>query len=265
MFREKRVAVVIPAFNEVIHIRDVVGGVPVWIDHVVVVDDGSRDGTAHAARQSGRRVEVVQHDGNFGVGAAIVSGYRRALGAGADVVAVMAGDGQMAPGELASLVGPVAAGDADYVKGDRTAHPHVKELMPTWRRLGNAALSRWTAALTGYSVRDAQCGYTVIGASTLRRLPLSSLTRGYGYPNTMLMMLAGIGARVREVPVTPIYRGERSGLTPLLALRTHGRLMARATWHALRDGYGVETKPSIAVWIASNPAVACSGSARPNA
>ncbi|MGB0589381.1 MAG: glycosyltransferase family 2 protein [Myxococcota bacterium] len=235
MFREQRIFVVIPAFNESAHISAVVRGIPSWIDQVIVVDDGSTDRTAELARSSERSVIVIQHSQNEGVGAAITAGYFRALEEGAEVVAVMAGDGQMSPSELASLVGPVVDGVADYVKGDRTTHPLVAVRMPSWRRLGNAALSRWTGLLTGYSVRDAQCGFTVIGANTLRRLPLTSLTRGYGYPNTMLLMLAATGARVREVTVTPIYRGEHSGLTPMRALRTHGALMARATLTALRN------------------------------
>jgi hypothetical protein len=153
---------------------------------------------------------------------------------GADAVAVMAGDGQMAPSELASLVEPVVTGRADYAKGDRTSHPLVTTTMPRWRRVGNAALSRWTGWLTGYPLRDAQCGFTVIGAPTLRRLPLGAMTMGYGYPNTLLLMLATCRARVVEIPVTPIYADERSGLTPWRALRTHGRLMAGATWRAFR-------------------------------
>jgi glycosyltransferase involved in cell wall biosynthesis len=234
MYREQRIFVVIPAYNESAHIEAVVRGIPSWIDHVIVVDDGSTDGTADLATSAERSVLVIRHPRNQGVGAAITAGYLRALGEGADVVAVMAGDGQMSPTELASLVEPVVDGAADYVKGDRTTHPLVTLRMPSWRRLGNAALSRWTGWLTGYALRDAQCGYTVIGATTLERLPLEALTRGYGYPNTLLLMLAAAGARVHEVTVTPIYRGEHSGLTPMRALRTHGTLMVRATWSALR-------------------------------
>ena len=234
MYREQRIFVVIPAYNESAHIAGVVRGIPPWIDHVIVVDDGSTDRTSELARAEERQVTVIRHDFNQGVGAAITAGYVRALEKGADVVAVMAGDGQMSPSELASLVDPVVDGVADYVKGDRTTHPLVAARMPSWRRVGNAALSRWTGWLTGYSLRDAQCGYTAIRASTLERLPLAALTRGYGYPNTLLLMLAEAGARVREITVAPIYRGEHSGLTPLRALRTHGALMARATWHVFR-------------------------------
>lgn len=246
MFREKRISVVIPAFDEAQHIAAVIRDLPDWVDHVLVVDDASTDGTSRVAGAASGRAEIIRHATNLGVGAAIVTGYRAALERGADAIAVMAGDGQMAPSELASLVDPVVQGAIDYAKGDRTRHPLVRARMPAWRRMGNAALSRWTGLLTGYDVRDAQCGYTVIGAAILRRLPLAALTEGYGYPNDLLVMLAAAGARITEIPVTPIYADERSGLTPWFALRTHGRLMAGATWRALRRRHGANTSlPSV--------------------
>ena len=106
--------VVVPAFQEEARIGQVLRTLPAWVDHVVVVDDASRDGTSEAARAVGDpRVEVVVHEKNRGVGAAIVTGYRRALTLpGAAVFAVMAGDGQMHPDDLAAVVGPVARGEA---------------------------------------------------------------------------------------------------------------------------------------------------------
>jgi cellulose synthase/poly-beta-1,6-N-acetylglucosamine synthase-like glycosyltransferase len=100
MYQQLRVAVVIPAFNEERAIARVVAEVPGYVDHVIVVDDASGDGTAAAARAAvAERTggEVVVHDVNRGVGGAIVTGYRRALALGVDAVAVMAGDGQMDP------------------------------------------------------------------------------------------------------------------------------------------------------------------------
>ena len=149
----------------------------------------------------------------------------------------------MAPEELALLVTPVVSGQADYAKGDRTSHPLVVKRMPAWRRLGNAALSRWTAWLAGHPLRDAQCGYTVISKSALEQLALDELPDGYGYPNVLLLLLAGVGARVVEVAVTPIYEDEQSGLTPWRALHIHGRLMLGATWRALTRG---EAAPTVA-------------------
>src|SRR5271169_3719843 len=104
---------------------------PAFVDHVVIVDDASGDRTAaEAARPADPRVEVIRHPDNRGVGAAIVTGYRRARARGAHVAVVMAGDGQMHPDDLATVALPVATGHADYVKGNRLAHPGVLRSMP---------------------------------------------------------------------------------------------------------------------------------------
>src|SRR4051812_16570304 len=97
---------------------------PSFVDQVIVVDDASGDRTSFEAARAGS-AEVIRHPENRGVGAAIVTGYRRALERGASVVAVMAGDGQMHPDDLAAVVLPVVRGEADYVKGNRLAYPGV--------------------------------------------------------------------------------------------------------------------------------------------
>ncbi|MGM0575702.1 MAG: glycosyltransferase [Myxococcota bacterium] len=228
---DSRVAVVVPAFNEAERLPRVLAGVPDWVADVVVVDDASGDGTAQVAEAWGGPVRVVRHRRNRGVGAAIATGYRAALEAGAAAVAIMAGDAQMDPGELASLVQPVLEGRCEYCKGDRTRHPEVRRRMPKVRRLGNAVLSAWTRRVGRLdSLRDAQCGYTVVAAGALRRLPLDRLYPRYGYPNDLLVMLSTVGARVLERPVTPIYAGERSGLRPWRAVVTHAWVLLRAWW-----------------------------------
>ncbi len=135
MYRQLRIAVVIPAFNEAQAIGAAVATVPDFVDDVIVIDDASSDDTSARAEAVGDgRAEVIRHDENRGVGAAIVTGYRRALARGADVAVVMAGDGQMDPADLPTLLAPIAAGTADYVKGNRFLHPAVWREMPTARR-----------------------------------------------------------------------------------------------------------------------------------
>jgi glycosyltransferase involved in cell wall biosynthesis len=147
MFRGRVVAVVIPACNEADKIADTIHSVPGFVDHVVVVDDGSRDATAAIARRAAAgdpgagRTEVIVHDGNRGVGAAITTGYARALALGAHATAVMAGDGQMDPADLPGLLAPVVSGQVDYAKGNRFAWPGGWRMMPPVRMLGSAALS----------------------------------------------------------------------------------------------------------------------------
>lgn len=212
MYRHLRVAVVIPAFNEERAIGHAITTVPPFVDVVIVVDDASADATADRARAAAataggdERVIVVSHPHNRGVGAALVTGYRRALALGCDVAAVMAGDGQMDPRDLPAVLEPIAAGDADYVKGNRFLHPEVWTAMPPARIVGNLVLSAATRVTSGYRhVFDSQCGYTAISRRALDAIALDGLFPRYGYPNDLLSRLHVAGMRVIDVPVRPVY------------------------------------------------------------
>ena len=245
MFRGRVVAVVIPACNEADKIAATIRSVPGFVDHVLVVDDGSRDATAAIARRAARRaagrergagrsasdplaprsgervrergrVEVIVHDRNRGVGAAIVTGYARALALGAQATAVMAGDGQMDPADLAPLLAPVVTGEADYAKGNRFAWPGGWRTMPPVRLVGGALLSWLTRLASGYrQIGDSQCGYTVASRQALSAIG-ADLRARYGYPNDLLVRFAAARLRVVDVPVRPVYGPNwRSGLSPL--------------------------------------------------
>jgi glycosyltransferase involved in cell wall biosynthesis len=211
----KRVAVVVPAYEEALLVAETIRGIPDFVDIVVVVDDGSRDDTAEQARATGdQRLEVIRHEENRGVGAAIATGYARCRDLGVDVTCVMAADNQMDPGELASLVGPVARGEVEYAKANRLVTGEAWNLIPRSRYLGNAVLSLLTKIASGYwHVADSQAGYTAVSITALRRLDLDRLYRRYGFPNDVLVHLNVQNARVRDVPSRPIYGvGERSGI-----------------------------------------------------
>jgi len=210
--RELRIAVVIPAFNECGKIADTVATVPDLADHIIVVDDASQDDTVRQAelaalrRSAPDRVEVIRHTANRGVGGAITTGYHRAIAAGADVAAVMAGDGQMDPDDLPALLDPIADGTADYVKGNRFLHPAIWTTMPASRIVGNVVLSAATRVTSGYRhVFDSQCGYTAIHRRALAAIELDKLFPRYGYPNDLLSRLRIADMRVVDVPVRPIY------------------------------------------------------------
>ena len=212
MYRQLSVAAVIPAFNEERAILRSIDAVPDFVDHVVVIDDGSIDATAVLAAH--RRVDVVRHRTKRGVGAAIVSGYRRVLDLRIDVAAVMAGDGQMDPADLPALIDPLADGTADYAKGNRFLHREIWKAMPKTRIAGNAILSLITKLTSGYfDVFDSQCGYTAISRLALEGIDLNRLFPRYGYPNDLLARLHAANLRVVDVPVRPVYgEGWRSGI-----------------------------------------------------
>ncbi len=233
MLSERRIAVVIPAYREARLIRRTLAGLPAFVDAIYVVDDASPDATGDEATASGDpRLRLIRHAKNQGVGAAIVTGYRAALTEQADVVAVMGGDAQMDPDELESVVTPVLAGQADYVKGNRFRSAERRS-MPWTRRLAGRVLSALTRFASGLNVGDCQCGYTAIGQHALYALPLAELWPRFGYPNDLLLLASRCGLRVKEVTVRPLYADEDSGVRPWHALLILW-LILRRTWEASR-------------------------------
>jgi len=231
MLSRSVVAVVVPAYNEARLLAVTLATMPDFVDLIVVVDDASGDDTARVAALTGGRVRVERHAQNRGVGAAIATGYRAAVQAGADVIAVMAADAQMHPDDLAAVALPVVLGDVDYVKGDRLAHPEVRRIMPRARRWAGRVLSWLTRVAAGLPVlSDSQCGYTAISARAVAGLGLDRLYPRYGYPNDLLGMLAAGGFTIRDVPVRPVYGDERSGVRPwhvLIILALIARIAVR--------------------------------------
>ena len=252
MYEQLRVAVVIPAYNEARAIADAITTVPAWVDRIIVVDDASHDDTSaraeRAAVASGlaARVEIIRHAANRGVGAAITTGYQRVLQTPDDVAVVMAGDGQMDPADLPALLAPIAAGNADYVKGNRFAHPEIWAAMPPARIVGNVVLSAATKLTSGYHhVFDSQCGYTAIARGALAAIELDALWTRYGYPNDLLSRLHTADMRVVDVPVRPIYGDHwKSGINlgtvvhpiPYVLLRSWGNRLAARARRATRSG-----------------------------
>ena len=215
MLEGKTVAVVVPAYNEERLIAETLAGIPDFVDRIYVVDDRSKDATVERARAAGDpRDEIVEHERNQCVGAAILTGYKRARDEGMGVTAVMAGDNQMDPAELEHLVRPVARDEVDYTKANRLFTGQAWQQIPRYRYLGNAVLSLFTKIASGYwHVADSQSGYTAIGLPMLELLDLDRIYRGYGFPNDMLVHLNVWNARVRDVPSRPIYGvGEKSGI-----------------------------------------------------
>ena len=215
MFEGKRVGVVVPAYDEEALIGATLAGIPELVDRIIVVDDGSTDRTAERSVEGGDpRVEVLSHERRSGVGAATLTGYRRAMADGLDVVVVMNGDNQMDPEDLPKLVAPVARGELDYAKANRLASGQAWALIPKTRFFGNAILSMLTKIASGYwHVADSQSGYTVVSREMLEELDLDHIYTNYGFPNDMLVHLNVWNARVRDFPSRPIYGvGERSNM-----------------------------------------------------
>jgi len=217
LLEELHIAVIIPAYEAEATIRDVLESVPGYVRTIVVVSDDSRDATASVVEDVARgdaRVVLEVHHINRGVGAAMRTGYRRALAAGADILVKMDSDGQMDPAYLPHLILPIALGQADYTKGNRFLRPQALRRMPRARLLGNAVLSFVTKLSSGYwHLLDPTNGYTAISREALMALDLEVVDDRFFFESSMLIELGMVRAVVVDVPIPSRYGSEQSHLS----------------------------------------------------
>jgi glycosyltransferase involved in cell wall biosynthesis len=221
------VAVVIPAFRVSRQVLGVISQIGEEVRRIYVIDDACPEGSGDLVQAQCRdpRVSVLRHEVNGGVGAAVITGYRAALQDGADIIVKVDGDGQMDPALLADFVAPIAAGQADYTKGNRFFNLEGLERMPRTRLIGNAILSFMNKVSSGYwDIFDPTNGYTAVHAKILRWLPLEKIDRGYLFETDMLFRLNVLRAVVWDVPMQARYGDEVSSMN---ISRTAGKLFVK--------------------------------------
>ena len=217
MLEGQYIGVVIPARNEEHHIQTVLETLPDFIDMAVVIDDGSTDDTAQRANSVKTSFEkIILRTNGIGVGGAIDRGHQYILKnlEHPFISVVMAGDGQMDPENLESLLQPIRAGDADFVKGNRMMNGTDIQQMPKTRRRASKILGWLTTLASGKKITDPQCGYTASSSNLLNQWNWNNSWKDYGYPNYWLIHLSSEGWNVKEVPVRAIYGSEISGIKP---------------------------------------------------
>lgn len=216
-FRKFSIAVVIPAYHVADEIEAVLNDLPDYLRHIIVVDDASPDNTSElvqAFAKRDRRIVLIRHERNQGVGGAMLTGFRKALELDTQVVVKIDGDHQMDPVHIPALVTPLLEGKADYAKGNRFRDFESLRYMPLIRRIGNLGLSFLTKAATGYwNCFDPTNGYFAIRAGILAQLPLARIDHGYFFETSMLANLYLLDAFVLDVPMPARYRGERSSMS----------------------------------------------------
>lgn len=216
-FQKHCIAAVIPCYRVEREIESVLRTVPSYIKHIIVVDDASPDSTADlvtASVKNDHRILLIRHPLNQGVGGAMVTGYRKALEIGAQVVVKIDGDGQMDMDRLPELLKPLIEGRADYAKGNRFRDFKSLQKMPLIRRIGNMGLGFFSKAATGYwNMFDPTNGFNAIRSEALAQLPLHQIDRTYYFETSMLANLYLIGAVVKDIPMPARYQGEVSSLS----------------------------------------------------
>ncbi len=245
MYQDKSIGIVVPAYNEEALIEKTLASIPDVVDHIIIVDDASIDHTSDVIERlmnTDKRMGLITHEKNQGVGASIVSGYKRAMEMNIDVIAVMAGDSQMDPNDLENIIKPIVNGTADYAKGNRLFYGDAWNMIPHYRYLGNSFLSLLTKIASGYwHVADSQSGYTAISLIALRRINLDKIYKRYGMPNDMLIKLNQYDFRVKDVHVRPVYNiGEKSGIKPTRVVPKISWILFKGFWQRLFFKYVVK-------------------------
>ncbi len=198
-----RVAVVIPAFQATATIGDVVTRTRATLPdaQVIVVDDGSTDGTGEEGR--GKGASVLTHARNRGKGVALRTGIARAYADGADMIVTLDGDGQHPPEEIPRLLAPLAEGRADLVLGARRRDG----VMPLSRRFTNWLSATLASRIAGQRLHDAQTGFRAFTRTVVEHIKPAG--DRYEYEANFLLDALGAGYRVASVEVPTIY-GPRS-------------------------------------------------------
>ncbi|MFH1045747.1 MAG: glycosyltransferase family 2 protein [Candidatus Omnitrophota bacterium] len=215
MYQGKKIAVVIPAYNEQRLIKPTLENVPKLIDKVYVVDDASSDSTPEVVReiaQRDNRIELIRHKVNQGPGQAIINGYKRSSADGYDIAVVVGGDFQMPLEQVTNFLDPLIKGNADYVKGNRfMMEGNAFEDMPKIRLIGNTIISLLTKISSGcYRIFDVVDGYTAITKTVIDTVNWNQAWKRYGYPMDFLARINAYGFRIKDVPRRAIYlTGER--------------------------------------------------------
>ncbi|MCO7274279.1 MULTISPECIES: glycosyltransferase family 2 protein [Cellulosimicrobium] len=253
MYKGARIAAVVPAYREEAMIATVVTTMPDFVDDIVIVDDCSPDGTSDVVKAlDDPRVTLVRHEVNKGVGGAIITGHRTAMGLGSDVNVVMAGDAQMDPDYLPDLLDPVTSGGYGFAKANRFFRPDSYTGMPRYRVFGNIVLSFLTKFASGYwHLFDPQNGYTAIRTSVLEKLALDRVAERYSFENDLLIHLNVAGTAAVDVPIPAVYGAEVSSIRLGKVVPELLSLLFRGYWYRIWYRYVLWSFSAVALLLFS--------------
>jgi len=217
VYREKKISLVIPAYNEEKLIKPTLENIPDIIDRVYVVDDCSPDNQNQVILECGKndkRIELIKHETNQGPGGAIITGYLKSSQDNYDIAVVVGGDNQMPLHEVSRFLDPIIDGKADYTKGNRFLLSQLDDTlskMPKTRLIGNWMITALTKIASGYyKIMDFVDGYTAISKEAIDLIDWTKAWKKYGYPMDFLIRMNAYSLKTIDIPRTAVYLpGER--------------------------------------------------------
>ena len=231
MMDRRQLAVVIPAYNEAVTLRTIAHAAFAEVPRVIVIDDGSTDGTARAV--AGLPVTLLRNPHNLGKAASLWRGIDTALAEGAQGIVTLDGDGQHEPLDLPRLIDAFEAHRDAIIVGSRL---HAREHIPRNRYYANRFANFWISWAAGQAIEDTQCGYRIYPAKVLLALRqrLAS-SRGFVFESEILIEAGRQGTSIVTVPVTVVYpQGRRSRFRPVTDIALIVRMVA---WKLASRGF----------------------------
>lgn len=220
MYKKHKISVSVPAYNEEILIGKTLETIPSFIDLIVVVDDKSKDKTLEEIlkyKKKDKRIHFIASTENQGLGHTVIKAHTYAAKKGVDIVVVMAGDNQMDPAYLPLLLDTVIKEHTDYAKGNRFFHRQDLKKMPFFRIAGNIFLTFMAKFCTGYwSISDPINGYTALRVEAFKKIDISQIGSRYGFEPSLIIELALVDAKIKDVFIPARYGEERSKVNLLV-------------------------------------------------
>ena len=210
MYKGIQISLTIPVYNESKHIEEVINSIPNFVDNIVVVEDASTDDTRKILKKiDDKRLSIIFHDSNMGVGQSTIEGHNLGIKLGADILVRIDGDGQMDIDYIETFVNHLVNENYHFVKGDRLSSKELYKNMPRNRIIGNKILTFLTRVTTRYwKLKDAQNGFTAIKSDFFEKLNTKRIKKDYRFENSLLFELNLAGAKIIEVQMTAIYKEE---------------------------------------------------------
>lgn len=216
------ISVIIPCYNVAKHIEEVVGNIPSDVTWIIAVNDRSKDDTEkvlNELKEKNRRLVVINHEVNQGVGGAMLTGFQKSLELNCTISIKMDGDNQMDSSYIHQLIKPIIQNKADYTKGNRFRDFKALKKMPVTRRIGNLGLSFCIKAASGYwNIFDPNNGFIAINNETLKTINIAKIHKRYFFESSMLIELYHADAVIQEIPMKARYGDEVSNLSLTRAL-----------------------------------------------
>jgi glycosyltransferase involved in cell wall biosynthesis len=216
-FEKHSIAVVIPCYKVEAQIQQVVAEIPDYVSSIILINDASPDQTGEILdqlAQQNKKITVLHHSENQGVGGAMISGFFEAMKQNQEVVIKMDGDGQMDVSYFDSMLKAVLEEKCDFVKGNRFFDQKMLQKMPAMRRFGNIGMGFLIKMASGYwNIFDPTNGFFCIHTSLLKRIDFNRISKRFFFESSLLIELYYTGAIIKDIAMPAIYAEEKSNLS----------------------------------------------------